>query len=110
VGAHYSKLIGHLRQVEAVAKQIDAHSDQLDEHGYLEIKTAYYKTRNRRFQPRHLWPSEVSSKEEAEPAVVPNEVVFWHDTLEDEEFELPDARTAELLSTPPAKAAETWNA
>jgi hypothetical protein len=94
--AEYNKLLGRLRQVEAIARQIDAHSEKLDERGHLEIKTAYYKTRSRRFQPRHFWPTEVSSKEDAEPAVLSDAEVFWSDT-ENDEIELPDTEVAERL-------------
>jgi hypothetical protein len=80
----YNSLLGRLRQAEAVARQIDERSDKIDEHGHLEIKTAYYKTRNRRFQPCHLWPTELSSKEDAEQAVVPDENVLFGDTENDE--------------------------
>ena len=39
---------------EAVERQVNAYADKVDEYGHLEIKTAYYKTRNRRFQPSNL--------------------------------------------------------
>jgi hypothetical protein len=92
--AEYNSLAGRLSQVEAVAKQIDEHTEKLDAHGHLEIKTAYYKTRNRRFQPRHLWPAELSSKEDAEPSVISNEGVIWNDILENEEVEFPTVKDA----------------
>jgi hypothetical protein len=84
----YNALRGRLRQVEAVARQIDEHSDKIDEHSHLEIRAAYYKTRNRRFQPRHLWPTEVSSKEDTEPTVLPDENVLFGDA-ENDEVEFP---------------------
>jgi len=92
----YNRVVGRLRQAEAVAKQIDAHADKVDDYGHLEIKTAYYKTRNRRFQPRNLWPTEISSKEDAERTVIPDAEVFWND-IENDEFPLPDAATADWL-------------
>jgi hypothetical protein len=60
----YLSLSGRESQVAAIWRQIRAHSRDIDADGFLEIKTAYYKTRNRRFQPRHVWPTEVSSKED----------------------------------------------
>jgi hypothetical protein len=94
--AEYTSLLGRLQQAEAIERQVNAHADKVDEYGHLEIKTAYYKTRNRRFQPRNLWPTEVSSKEDAERAVIPDAEVFWSD-VENEEFPLPNADVTEFF-------------
>jgi hypothetical protein len=86
--AEYDSIVGRLRQAEAVARQVEQHQDSIDDNGYIENKTAYYKTRNRRFQPLHLWPTEVSSKEDPEKAILRDEDVAWGDA-ENDEVEFP---------------------
>ena len=85
VRAEYNSIASRLAQARAVEKQITRHEDRVDHNGHIEIKTGYYKTRSRRFQPRHLWPSEISSKEDAEQVVVPAAEVLGGDA-ENEEY------------------------
>jgi len=65
----YNALNGRYAQVAAVVRAIRPHR-QYARNGEMEIKTAYYKTRTRRFQPRHLWPTAVSSKEDVRRRIV----------------------------------------
>jgi hypothetical protein len=50
----YRSLDGRRVQAVTIYRQIRRH--RIDSEGHLEVKTAYYKTRGRRFQPRHVWP------------------------------------------------------
>jgi hypothetical protein len=60
----YHSLLGRRDKAVAMRRQIRHARKHVDARGHLEIKTAYMKTRNRRFQPRMFWPTEVSSKED----------------------------------------------
>jgi hypothetical protein len=66
----YHSLIGRRDVAVAVRHQIRRAHEHVDSRGHLEIKTAYSKTRNRRFQPQTFWPTEVSSEEDTERTLV----------------------------------------
>jgi len=70
----YASLRGRHAQDREVLRQADAVKD---ENGLLEIKTPYMKTRNRRFQPRRFWPSEVTSKKGVTSVEWPNDMMLW---------------------------------
>lgn len=66
----YRSLVGRHQHAVGVYRQARRARKHIDAEGHLEIRTAYYKTRNRRFQPRHIWPTEASSKEDAEATLI----------------------------------------
>jgi hypothetical protein len=68
--AKHLSLLGHRDQARAVDRWITRVKQFIDSEGHLEIKTAYYKHRTRRFQARSLWPTEVSSKEERDRVLI----------------------------------------
>jgi hypothetical protein len=69
--ARYNSLKGRLASMTAIR-------DQLEERGvidkeYVEIKSAFYKHRTRRFQAVNVWPSEVSSSDEVAVPLTPED-------------------------------------
>lgn len=65
----YRSLVGRRNQAAAIWRGI-RHNRRHIVDGRLEIKSAFYKVVNRRYEPRHVWVVDASSKPDAEPAVV----------------------------------------
>jgi hypothetical protein len=69
----YGSLLGRLRQTESVLAEVQ------DAGPFAEIKTGYKKVRNRRFQPLHVWVSEVSAKKGVEREAGTAGFELWND-------------------------------
>jgi hypothetical protein len=57
--ARYNSRLGRLRAMQAIYDELQERG--LVDHQNVEIKSAFYKSRTRRFQARNVWPSEASS-------------------------------------------------
>src|SRR5262249_48299171 len=67
--AEYQSLLGQARHMVAVRRQVARsrrHVVELGSGPHLELKTAYYKGTNLRLYARHIWPTEFSSKPDAD--------------------------------------------
>jgi hypothetical protein len=67
--AEFRSLVGRRNQTAAIWRQIRRNRRYVVDWR-LEIKSAFYKVVNRRYESRHVWAVEASSKPDPEPYVV----------------------------------------
>jgi hypothetical protein len=71
----FLSLSGQEDQLAAIAKEAKRQGRHVDEHGFLAIRSGYYRARNRRWQTRNIWVPESSSRS----ATAVEEIERWVD-------------------------------
>ena len=81
--AEFRSLVGRRNQIAPIWRQIQRNRRRIVD-GQLEIKSGFYKIVNRRYERRHVWAVDASSK-------VDPELALWYEGDEDE----PSVRTGD---------------